>query len=207
MIWNDECNQYLTALEIAKQKLPQKEREIWDYWGWGGWIAEPFTSNYIHNLLNSRPEMIPDFSAAPDEIQWFVDALNDEQRKWFALGISSQAKALPDVFFLALVQAAVHETNPSLNGCFVGVACRFGPDRVTERLLGYAEHGTGLEQQLALHAFYWVLWYIDWKSQEPFKVLAVLEAAATNLQYSSSVREHAQNYCTEVNLRIRRDKT
>jgi hypothetical protein len=88
MVWDKYCDQYLTAMESAKSNLPKEDIEHWNFWGWDFWIAEFFTFGYFRNLQESKSEIIPNFGSMSDqEIQWFVDALKDERRKWFALCI------------------------------------------------------------------------------------------------------------------------
>jgi hypothetical protein len=86
MIWDEYCRQYLEAMESAKQNLPEEEFKSWSHWGWGFWVAELFSVDYFSDLLVSRPEIVPDFAKISDqELQWFIDALEDERCKWFAL--------------------------------------------------------------------------------------------------------------------------
>lgn len=95
MVWDKYCSQYLAAMESAKRNLPQEDFESWDYWGWDFWVAEFFTLDYFRGLQESKPELMPDFANMLDqETQWFVDALKDERRKWFALCLIGQAKYL-----------------------------------------------------------------------------------------------------------------
>jgi hypothetical protein len=182
-------------MESAKRNLLQEDFESWDYWGWGIWVAEFFTLDYFRDLHESKPELIPDFANMSDqETQWFVDALKDERRKWFALFLIGQAKYQPEVLFPALIEAAVCETNASLNEHFVGAACNFGCDKTAKALFDYAEHGTDVERSHALHAVYWVSKY---SMNERSNLLALLRDIALDSKYSDSVRDQARQYYEE----------
>ncbi|SOB79058.1 hypothetical protein [Streptomyces sp. 1331.2] len=63
---------------------------------------------------------------------------------------------LPEEYFEALVEAAVHDPNPSFNRRFVEPALlAFGQRRVRLALLGYLRTGTNPERAGAARAWYW----------------------------------------------------
>lgn len=197
MVWDEYCNQYLTAMESAKRNLSREDFEHWSYWGWDFWIAEFFTLGYFHDLQESKLEIIPSFgSMSEQETRWFVEALKDERRKWFALCLIEQAKYLPEVLFPALVEAAVCEDDASLNEHFVGAACRFGSCKVAKALFDYAEHGTDVESSHALCAAYWVSKYST--SEERSSLLALLREIAIDSKYADDVRDQARRYYEEI---------
>ena len=195
MIWQEYYNQYLISLEETKQRLSRREQEHLNQWGWSFWIAEEFTFGYFQNLLKTEPDLITELSHLSDEdIQWFIDALADEQSKWFALYLIVKVQPLPESMFSALIQAAVNETNPSLNEHFIGVAYdRFGLRRVAEALIKYIERGTDVEEKLA-SAFYWVTVGAGSRPEEREELLAFYKTVATNPDYSDTVRQ-----CIQVN--------
>jgi hypothetical protein len=191
--WEEYCNQYLIALETAKLKLPEQERNHWNDWGWSFWVAEFFTFEYLRNSWKMKPEIIPDFSRLSNEdLRWFTNALENEQCKWFSLFLIAEAKSLPDVLLPALVRAAIYETNPSLNEHFLAVACRFGHCRVAEGLFEYAQYGTEFEKEAALYAFYWLTVFVDSTTEEGRELLALFDTVAANPQYSDTVRDFAR---------------
>ncbi|MEU9073901.1 hypothetical protein ACFYUY_11725 [Kitasatospora sp. NPDC004745] len=63
---------------------------------------------------------------------------------------------LPEEYFQALLEAAVHDPNPSFNRRFVEPALlAFGQRRVRLTLLGYLHTGTNAERAGAARAWYW----------------------------------------------------
>ncbi|MFF2146097.1 hypothetical protein [Kitasatospora sp. NPDC058190] len=63
---------------------------------------------------------------------------------------------LPEEYFEALMEAAVHDPNPSFNRRFVEPALiAFGQRRVRLALLGYLQTGTDPERAGAARAWYW----------------------------------------------------
>jgi hypothetical protein len=71
---------------------------------------------------------------------------------------------LPEEFFEALVRAAVHDRDPSLNATFIKPAtAAFGCLRVREALLGYLRAGVNAERAGAARASYWALASWRWK--------------------------------------------
>ncbi|MFH8384494.1 hypothetical protein ACH4E7_26730 [Kitasatospora sp. NPDC018058] len=63
---------------------------------------------------------------------------------------------LPEEYFEALIEAAVHDPNPSFNRRFVEPAMiAFGQRRVRLALLGYLQTGTDPERAGAARAWYW----------------------------------------------------
>ncbi|MGW3040358.1 hypothetical protein ACWC9T_09975 [Kitasatospora sp. NPDC001159] len=63
---------------------------------------------------------------------------------------------LPEEYFEALMEAAVHDPNPSFNRRFVEPAMiAFGQRRVRLALLGYLQTGTDPERAGAARAWYW----------------------------------------------------
>lgn len=63
---------------------------------------------------------------------------------------------LPEEYFGALMEAAVHDPNPSFNRRFVEPAMiAFGQRRVRLALLGYLQTGTDPERAGAARAWYW----------------------------------------------------
>ncbi|WP_431945337.1 hypothetical protein [Actinacidiphila sp. bgisy167] len=67
-----------------------------------------------------------------------------------------QGMGLSEAAFDALVKAAVHDPNPSLNRGFIEPALNaFGRGRVRSALLGYLRTGSDLERAGAARAWYW----------------------------------------------------
>ena len=95
-----------------------------------------------------------------------------EWRRWARRVIRAGldgSETLPGEFFEALVRAAVHDRDPSLNATFIKPAtAAFGCLRVREALLGYLRAGVNAERAGAARAWYWASasWRWKWASGE-----------------------------------------
>ena len=90
-----------------------------------------------------------------------------EWRRWargvIRTGLDGR-ETLPEEFFEALVRAAVHDRDPSLNATFIKPAtAAFGCLRVREALLGYLRAGVNAERAGAARASYWASASWRWK--------------------------------------------
>jgi hypothetical protein len=93
--------------------------------------------------------------------------------RWRARGVIRTGlngiETLPEEFFEALVRAAVHDRDPSLNATFIKPAtAAFGCLRVRKALLGHLRDGVNAERAGAARASYWAsaLWRWKWASGE-----------------------------------------
>ncbi|MEH1767545.1 hypothetical protein [Nostoc sp.] len=133
--WDDYCVRYLEALrtDLADETL----KSLWS---------------------ETRQRFL---SASEEDINWFIQALADEQRKLFVVFMfnkvtQSAPKQLKEVLFSPLIRAAVYERNPSFNRSFVEpCVIAFGHRLVNQALLEFVEHGSNFEKAGAVNALYW----------------------------------------------------
>jgi hypothetical protein len=106
--------------------------------------------------------LVADFSAhyplSPEEdISWFRNALEDEQRKFFVAFVLKEPHKVPEALYESMMRAAVYERDPSKNRAFVEPCVRtFGLRRVSETLLEWFENGSDQEKAGAVQAMYHV---------------------------------------------------
>jgi hypothetical protein len=129
---------------------------IWDEY------YERYLTEQKINLESFWKEISPRvYHPSHEDIQWFIQALEDEQRKWFVAFIVKKAagglpKRLKRVLLSPLIRAAVYERNPSLNRYFVEPCVAvFGYRQVIEALLDLVEQGSNFEKAGAVNALYW----------------------------------------------------
>lgn len=129
---------------------------------WDEYCERYLTERKI-NLESFWKEISPCvYHPSNEDIQWLIQALEDEQRKWFVAFIVKKAtgglpKRLKRVLFSPLIRAAVYERNPSLNRYFVEPCVDvFGREEVYEALLDLVEQGSNFEKAGAVNALYWV---------------------------------------------------
>lgn len=153
-----------------------------------------------------------------EDIQWLIQALEDEQRKWFVTFIvnkitGSLPKRLKRVLFSPLIRAAVYERNPSLNRYFVEPCVAvFGHRRVNEALLDLVEQGSNFEKVGAVKALYWAGFHLHFIENAPRYTLeyATIESKAAYealadirlRQQSLFLREFVSNPNIDVRRRI-----
>ncbi|MDZ8184795.1 MAG: hypothetical protein RMX96_08090 [Nostoc sp. ChiSLP02] len=133
--WDNYCVRYLAALgtDLADETL----KNLWS---------------------ETRQHFL---SASEEDINWFIQALEDEQRKLFVVFMANKVtksapKHLKEVLFYPLIRAAIYERNPSLNRSFVEpCVIAFGHRLVNEALLEFVEHGSNFEKAGAINALYW----------------------------------------------------
>lgn len=91
-----------------------------------------------------------------EDMEWLRRALLDPQQKWFVAGFVGAAPSFADGLFVPVLNAAIDETNPSLNRDFIEPCVRvFGGHRVTEYLFEVVERGTDFQKAGAVNALYW----------------------------------------------------
>lgn len=125
----------------------------------------------------------------PEDWTWLRDSLRHPDRKWF-VALVFKFQRVPKRLLAPMLQAGVHERNPSLNEVFIVPCVRsFGTASVCAALLSYLETGSNAEKAGAANAFYWT-----WgrKSDEDLEVLRGRIRAAL-------LREFVQN----EDLRVR----
>ncbi|GHF72331.1 hypothetical protein GCM10018790_57740 [Kitasatospora xanthocidica] len=103
---------------------------------------------------------------------------------------------LPDEYFEALVEAAVHDPNPSFNRRFVEPALlAFGQRPVRLALLGYLRTGANPERAGAARAWYWTALTVgDGRNGAP----ADEGASVRNAWYETALREFVANADLDV---------
>ena len=128
---------------------------------WDKYCERYLTERKI-NLESFWKEISPGvYHPSNEDIQWLIQALEDEQRKWFVAFIvkkvaGSFPKRLKRVLLSPLIRAAVYERNPSLNRYFVEPCVAiFGHRQVIEALLDLVERGSNFEKAGAVNALYW----------------------------------------------------
>ena len=89
------------------------------------------------------------------DYDWLIQSLKDDKRKWFVAEIFSNYP-VPKRLFEPLLQAAIHETNPSMNRYLVEPCISsYGHRRVNEYLLDVVEGGNDDDIAGAVAALYW----------------------------------------------------
>lgn len=96
-------------------------------------------------------------SLKPEDYQWFLDALLDENRKWFVVFFLSEIiKGMPKKLYQPLLKAAVLEESSSQNRKFVELCLKtYGHREVYDTLLEYVKTGSNEEKKGAVRALYW----------------------------------------------------
>lgn len=151
-----------------------------------------------------------------EDIQWLIQALEDEQRKWFVTFIvnkvtGSLPKRLKRVLFSPLIRAAVYECNPSLNRYFVEPCVAvFGYRQVNEVLLDLVEQGSNFEKVGAVKALYWARFHLHFIKDAPRYTLeyATVESKAA-YEASADIRLRQQSlflreFVSNPNIDVRR---
>ncbi|MFD8751579.1 hypothetical protein ACFV0O_11470 [Kitasatospora sp. NPDC059577] len=103
---------------------------------------------------------------------------------------------LPEEYFEALLEAAVHDPNPSFNRRFVEPALlAFGQRRVRLALLGYLRTGTNPERAGAARAWYWTALSVGDGSNG---AAADEGASVRDTWYETALREFVANQDLDV---------
>lgn len=171
--WDDYCVSYLTArgTDLADKTL----KNLWSETG--------------QRFL----------SASEEDINWFIQALRDEQRKLFVVFMvnkvtKSAPKRLKEGLFSPLIRAAVYEINPSFNRSFVEpCVIAFGHRLVNEALLEFVEHGSNFEKAGAVNALYW--------AQVPLRFDR--EVPSFSKEYATPESQAAYDALADIQLRKR----
>jgi hypothetical protein len=106
--------------------------------------------------------LVADFSvhyppSSVEDIAWFRNALQHEQRKFFVAFVHREPRKVPEALYETMIRAAVYERDPSKNRAFVDPCVRtFGLRRVSETLLEQFENGSDQEKAGAVQAMYHV---------------------------------------------------
>lgn len=127
------------------------------------WFPEVDDHDQYEDQRKAMEEsLVADFTAhyppsSLEDVAWFRNALEHEQRKFFAAFVVQEPRKVPEVLYEPMVRAAVYERDPSKNRAFV-VPCvaSFGLLRVSETLLEWFENGSDLEKAGAVQAMYHV---------------------------------------------------
>ena len=106
--------------------------------------------------------LVADFSAhyplsSQEDISWFRNALEHEQRKFFVAFVLKEPHKVPETLYESMMRAGVYERDPSKNRAFVEpCVATFGLRRVSETLLEWFENGSDQEKAGAVQAMYHV---------------------------------------------------
>jgi hypothetical protein len=144
---------------------------------WEGWYREydaeltakmqpildrfPGKIDMIRRVLRPRldpsPAAVERFQGAlAGEVEWLVETLGDERRKWFVADLAARTQLMPNDLFEPMLRASVEEVDPSFNRRFVDPCMRvFGPRRVNEYLLAVVESADDFHKVGAVNALYW----------------------------------------------------
>jgi hypothetical protein len=140
MTWDDYCAEYIEALDTLKLNNRASR----------GKFNEVVTQlkRVIKKKLASR--------ILREDIEWLIQALNDERRKWFVVFVLNTAGNTPKSLFAPMIRAAIYELNPSANRAFIEPCLHtFGHRKVYEALLDYLKSGSNFEKAGAARAVYW----------------------------------------------------
>ncbi|HVE59205.1 MAG TPA: hypothetical protein VNB22_20445, partial [Pyrinomonadaceae bacterium] len=93
----------------------------------------------------------------PEDYQWFLGALLDENRKWFVVFFLSEIiRGMPKKLYQPLIKAAVLEESSSQNRKFIELCLKtYGHREVYDTLLEYVKNGSNEEKKGAVRALYW----------------------------------------------------
>ena len=94
-----------------------------------------------------------------EDTNWLQTALCDEMKKLFVLHIFYRLNfPLPKKLYMAMIQAAIYETNPSKNQYHIYPCVKaYGCYVVRESLLEYVRNGDDFEKAGAVNALYWAV--------------------------------------------------
>ena len=104
--------------------------------------------------------LVADFSvhyppSSQEDVAWFRNALEHEQREFFAAFVFQKSRGVPEVLYETMIRAAVYERDPSKNRAFVEpYVATFGLRRVSETLLERFENGSDQEKAGVVQAMY-----------------------------------------------------
>jgi hypothetical protein len=126
------------------------------------WSPEVDDDQYEDKRTAMEESLVADFSvhyppSSLEDVAWFRNALEHEQRKFFAAFVFQKPRTVPEVLYEAMIRAAVYERDPSKNRAFVDpCVATFGLPRVSETLLEWFENGSDQEKASAVQAMYHV---------------------------------------------------
>ncbi len=93
--------------------------------------------------------------SSQEDVAWFRNALEHEQRKFFAAFVFQKSRGVPEVLYETMIRAAVYERDPSKNRAFVEpCVATFGLRRVSETLFERFENGSDQEKTGVVQAMY-----------------------------------------------------
>ncbi len=104
-----------------------------------------------------QPESVQNRVArnTPDDWQWLISSLDDNERKWFVADVF-RFQQLPEQLLVPMLRAGVMERDPSRNRAFIDPCVQtYGAARTCTALLKYLENGTNEEKAGAASALYW----------------------------------------------------
>lgn len=184
MTWDDLCDRYSSAVGT-----PEFEA-----------IARRLEPDVVQALTD----------AGQKEVEWLIQVLGDERRKWFGAFVAGIAPQVPEALFLQLIRAAVAERDPSFNRYFVEPCIgAFGHRRVNEALLALVKDGSNFEKAGAVNALYWAQVPLEFEGSENLRNgIATPESQAAhdalNDLWVEKRRLFLQEFVTNSDLHVRR---
>jgi hypothetical protein len=125
---------------------------------WSPEFDEQQDQEYEDKLASMIESLATDFSAyyppsSQDDITWFKNALEHEERKFFVAFVLKEPRTVPEILYEPMMRAAVYERDTSKNRAFVQpCVATFALRRVNETLLQWFENGSDLEKAFAVQA-------------------------------------------------------
>src|SRR5687767_3785287 len=104
---------------------------IWDQYYRSYLAAKKYRRGFANDAEPAAHLHLP--HASDDEVDWLIESLEDDEKKWFVLAVVKHASSIPRKLFHPLMRAAIYEQNPSENRWFIEICLRaFGTRAVYE---------------------------------------------------------------------------
>ena len=119
MNWNDQYNQYYSAKTTGSNNEQHLNTE------------KVLRDCRAHLPKKNSPEW-----------QWFIDALEDNEKKWFVVKVIDKLNPLPKKLFSPLLKAAIYEKCVSYNKFFLFPVCKYlNHEKILIEVLSYLDIG------------------------------------------------------------------
>ena len=139
------------SVPMTRQDTPENCSDSWDVLC-GRWLQARGERTRTDDVIVAARKCL----ASTQDWEWFAQALDDPQRKWFVAEVFRRPP-VPKRLRHKMLLAGVLERDPSFNRWFVEPCVRsFGAKWVLEQLLGYLTAGGNAEKAGAANASYWV---------------------------------------------------
>ena len=127
-------------------------------------LAENFNAGDREGAVKAAREIL---RTQRHDYDWFIKSLKNDNLKWFVAEIFSNYP-VPKRLFEPLLQAAIHETNPSMNRYLVEPCISsYGHRRVNEYLLDVVEGDNDDDIAGAVAALYWANMSLSFNADAP----------------------------------------